>query len=108
MVLLENLFDMVNNSVLIVVGVSMINKLRLGVAKITMSVCVCACCVCVCEGRTCPYKFVCVCVSVFSGDTRVVFAYNCYTPFNIIFCFLYPQNLLLGHVAKPFLASVTQ
>ena len=37
-----------NNSVLIVVGVSMINKLRLGVAKIAMSVCVCACCVCVC------------------------------------------------------------
>ena len=73
-------------------------------AKITMSVSVCACCVCVCGVLVCTS----VCVIVSSGDIRVVFAYNYYTHLILFFAFLYPRNLLPGHVTKPFLASVTQ
>ena len=59
-------------------------------------------CVCVCVAHLSVRM--CVCASVLSCGIRVVFAYKYY----IILCFLYPRNLLSGHVTKPFLASVTQ
>ena len=84
----------------LVVSVSMLNKLRLGVlgvAKITNEcVCLCACCVC-----CVAYMPIRVCVSVFSCNIRVVFAYNYYLLF-------FTRNLLLGHITKPYLAPVTQ
>ena len=58
----------------------------LGVAKITMSVCTHMLCVC-----------------------GVLVVLELFLPINIIFfAFLYPRNLLPGHVTKHFLASVTQ
>ena len=90
----------------------MICKLRLGVlcvAKVSMSVCIHL--LWVCEVYTCPYMCVRVCgvylsvrVCVFSGGISVVLVYNCDTHF---FTFLYPRNVLPGHVTKPFLASGT-
>ena len=55
--------------------------------------------VCVCGVLVCTN----VCVSVLSRGSRVVYKY-----YTHILCFSYPRNLLLGHVTKPFLTSVTQ
>ena len=91
----------IGGTVFLVVSVSMLNKLRLGVlgvAKITND-CVNVHAVCV-AWRTCPYE--CVCFRLISEFS--VFANNYY----IFFAFLYPRNLLLGHITKPYLAPVTQ
>ena len=71
-------------------------------------------------GRTCPYVCVCVCLSggvlvrmsvcvcvcVLSGGIRVL-AYNYDTHLILFFTFLYPKNLLPGHITQHFLASST-
>ena len=86
---------MVNRrGIVLFLGISMINKLRLVVlcvARITECVCACVCGV-----------LVCISVCMFSGGIRVVLAYNCYT------LFFTPSYLLQGNVTSPFLASVTQ
>ena len=94
----------------LVVGVSMINKLKLDVCCVwlkLLGVCLYAHAMCVFLWHTCLDLYECVCVSVFSCGIRVVFAYNYYTHLILFFAFLYPRNLLPGHVTKPFLASVT-
>ena len=51
---------------------------------------------------------VCVCVCfLFSGGIRVVLAYNYDTHLILFFTFLYPRNLLPGHITQHFLASGT-
>ena len=55
------------------------------------------------KGCTRPYE----CVCVFSGGIRVVLAYNYDTHLILFFTFLYPRNLLPGHITQLFLASGT-
>ena len=92
-------------TVFIVVSVSMLNKLRfgvLGVAKLLMTVFMCMLCV---------LRGVRARTSVCEYDIRV-FAYNyillILIYMYIFFAFLYPRNLLLGHITKPYSAPVTQ
>ena len=115
--LLENLFDMVNmrDSGLSCICLCDQQAYRRGVlcvAKISMSVCINMLCewgaaylstrVCVFGG---VYLSLRVCVCVFSGGIRVALAYNYDTHLIVFFTFLYPRNLLPGHVTKPILAS---
>ena len=83
----------------LVVGVSMIIDL---VAKITMSMRM----LCVCGVLVCTNVCVCVCECAFLWYQSCFLRINNIIP--IFFAFLYPRNLLPGHVTTPFLASVTQ